>query len=125
MENTTHAYFYFLIFFLATLLFTAAAVRFAVFLSRKLFDRRGEKVEKDGYAGGFYQLSSVTTSFAMRFSFIALLFVLFNAEMLLMLPWAMSLQLSGDKGMMVASVVVAFWIAGYLYECKKGAFEWK
>lgn len=125
MENTTHAYFYFLIFFLAALLFTAGAVKFAAFLSHKLFDRRGETVKKDGYAGGFYLLSSVTTSFAMRFSFIALLFVLFNAEMLLMLPWAMSLQLSGNEGMMIASVVVAFWIAGYLYEYKKGALEWK
>ena len=125
MENTTHAYFYILIFFLAALLFTAASVRFAAFLSRKLFSRRDETVKNDGYAGGFHLLSAVTVSFSMRFSFLALLFVLFNAELLLMLPWAMSLQLSGNEGMTVASVVVAFWIAGYLYEYKKGAMEWK
>ena len=61
----------------------------------------------------------------MRFSFVALLFVLFNAELLLLLPWAMSLQLSGKEGALVAFVVIVFWGAGYLYEYKKGALEWK
>jgi len=125
MENVTHAYFYFLIFFLAALLFTAGLIRFAAFLSRQLFGQRRESVKKDGYAGGFYLLSPVTASFSMRFSFIALLFVLFNAELLLLLPWAMSLQLSGKEGALVAFVVIVFWGAGYLYEYKKGALEWK
>ncbi|MBR1778463.1 MAG: NADH-quinone oxidoreductase subunit A [Alphaproteobacteria bacterium] len=125
MENITHAYFYFLIFFLTTLLATAGMVKFAAFLSRKLLGPRKEEVKNDGYAGGFYILSPVTTSFSMRFSFIALLFVLFNAELLLLLPWAMSLSLSMQEGILAALVVLVFWGVGYLYEYKKGALEWK
>ena len=125
MENITHAYFYFLFFFLATLLVTAGMVRFAAFLSRKLFGRRKEDVKNDGYAGGFYVLSSVSTSFSMRFSFIALLFVLFNAELLLLVPWAMSWNLSMQEGIAVAFAVIVLWGIGYLYEYKKGALEWK
>ena len=125
MENITHAYFYFLIFFLTALLVTAGMVRFAAFLSRKLFGSRTEKTEKDGYAGGFYILSAVTTGFSMRFSFIALLFVLFNAELLLLLPWAISLRLSGGENIAVALTVIVSWGIGYLYEYKKGALEWK
>ena len=125
MENTTHAYFYFLFFFLTAFLFAAGSVKFASFLSRKLFEHRKDTVKEDGFAGGFHLLSSVTTCFSMRFSFIALLFVLFNAELLLLLPWAMSLQFSSRESVLVAFVVVAFWVIGYLYESKKGALEWK
>lgn len=125
MENTTHAYFYFLIFFLTAFLFAALAVKFAAFLSLKLFANRKQDVKKDGYAGGFYQLSPVTSAFSMRFSFIALLFVLFNAQLLLLLPWTMALRLSNEEGILVAFIVIAFWVIGYLYEYKKGALEWK
>ena len=125
MEKVTHAYFYFLIFFVSALILGMAALKFAAFLSFKLFGRRRQVVKNDGYAGGFYILSSVTSRFPVRFAFIALLFVLFNAEFLLLLPWALSLHLSGGQGIITALSVVAFWGTGYFYEYKKGALEWK
>ncbi len=121
----THAYFYFLIFFTTALIISAAALKFAAYLSFKLFGRRKQTVKNDGYAGGFYILSSVTSRFPVRFAFIALLFVLFNAEFLLLLPWAMSLRLSEEQGGVTALLVVIFWGVGYFYEYKKGALEWK
>ena len=125
MENVTHSYFYFLIFFLTALLFTAGIVRFAAFLSRKLFDGSGERVKNDSYAGGFYILSLITTHFSVRFAFLALLFVLFNAELLLFLPWAVSLRLSLEDGIATAFLVIFLCGVGYFYEYKKGALEWK
>ncbi|MBO4521105.1 MAG: NADH-quinone oxidoreductase subunit A [Alphaproteobacteria bacterium] len=125
MENITHVYFYLFIFFLAAFLLTAGMVKFAAFLSRKLFDRCEKQTENDGYAGGFYILSPVTVRFPVRFAFIALLLVLFNAELLLLLPWAMSLRLSSGEGMATAMLVILSWGLGYFYEYKKGALEWK
>ena len=108
MENVTHAYFYFLIFFVTALIVSAAALKFAAYLSFKLFGRYKQTVKNDGYAGGFYILSSVTSRFPVRFAFVALLFVLFNAEFLLLLPWAMSLRLSEGQGIATALLVVVF-----------------
>ena len=125
MENVTHSYFYFVVFFSVALLLTAGMVAFAAFLSRKLFSGRREPVDNDSYAGGFYILSSVTAHFSIRFAFIALLFVLFNAELLLLVPWAMSLRLSQEEGFFTAFLVLIFWGVGYFYEYKKGALEWK
>ncbi len=125
MENVTHSYFYFLFFFLVALLLTAGMLRLVSFLSRKLFENREEPVKNDGYAGGFYILSAVNVRFSVRFAFIALLFVLFNAELLLLLPWAMSLHLSREEGVLTALTLLFFWSAGYFYEYKKGALEWK
>jgi len=125
MENIAHVYFYFFIFFLAAFLLTAGMIRFAAFLSRRLYRRCVKHVEKDGYAGGFYILSPVTAHFPVRFAFIALLLVLFNAELLLLLPWAMSLRLSQEEGALAVFFVIVFWGIGYFYEYKKGALEWK
>ena len=125
METVTHAYFYFLIFFVTALLFSAVVLRFAARLSFKLFGRYKQSVKNDGYAGGFYVLSAVTSRFPVRFAFISLLFVLFNAEFLLLLPWALSLHLSENQGIVTALSVIVFWGIGYFYEYKKGALEWK
>ena len=125
MENIAHVYFYFFIFFLATFLLTAGMVKIAAFLSRKLFAHREENIENNGYAGGFYILSPVTVRFPVRFAFLALLLVLFNAELLLLLPWAMSLRLSLEEGLAVALLVILSWGVGNFYEYKKGALEWK
>ena len=125
MENVTHSYFYFLFFFLVALLLTAGMLALVAFLSRKLFENRKESVKNDGYAGGFYILSTVNVRFSVRFAFIALLFVLFNAELLLLLPWAMSLHLSQEEGVLTALTLLVFWGVGYFYEYKKGALEWK
>ena len=125
MENVTHSYFYFLFFFLVALLVTAGMIGLAAFLSRKLFKNRKEPVKNDGYAGGFYIISPVNARFHIRFAFIALLFVLFNAELLLLLPWAMSLHLSREESVLTALTLLVFWGVGYFYEYKKGALEWK
>ena len=125
MENIAHVYFYFFIFFLTAFLVTAGLVKFAAFLSRKLFDCQEQHIENNGYAGGFYILSPVTARFSVRFAFIALLLVLFNAELLLLLPWAMSLRLSLEEGILTALPVILSWGVGYFYEYKKGALEWK
>ena len=125
MENVTHSYFYFVVFFLVSLLLTAGLIAFAAFLSRKLFSGRKENVDRDSYAGGFYILSVVTTHFPLRFAVIALLFVLFNAELLLLVPWAMSLRLSQAENILTALSVLMLWGIGYFYEYKKGALEWK
>lgn len=125
MENISHAYFYFLIFFLTALLLSVGALKFASFLSARLSGGSDDPVEDDGYSGGFFRLSPPGRHFPLKFSFIALLFVLFNAEFLLLLPWAMSLNLSKGEGFAVALFFTVFWVIGYFYEYKKGALEWK
>lgn len=125
MENITHAYFYFLVFFLVALLVTAGLIKVVSVLSRKLYAEEKKTVNDDGYAGGFHLLSPVTRRFSVHFIFIALMFVLFNAELLLLLPWAMALRLSHEEGVATAMTVIVLWGIGYYYEYKKGALEWK
>lgn len=123
MEQVSHAYFYFLIFFLIALLLSVASLKFAAFISRKFFAAQKERVSNENYAGGFFLLSSTSQYFPLRFSLIALLFVLFKVEFLLLLPWAMALRLTGIEGFCVALFFIIFWGIGYFYAYKKGVFE--
>lgn len=125
MENATHAYFYLLMFFFIALLVGRATMRFGAFLGSCLFSGQTRKVDNDGYAGGFVKLSAATGKIPVRFAFIALLFVLFVAEVLLLLPWVMVLRFGDAPSLATALIVLAFWGAGYFYEYKKGAAQWR
>ena len=109
------------------LLFAAVSVRLSLAAGRFLARRGRTETDDDhsNYAGGFDILSSAGRRFPLRFSFIALLFVLFNAEFMLLLPWAMALIPSGWSGFGAALLFVALWAVGFFYEVKKGALEWK
>lgn len=126
MENAAHTYFYFMLFFVTAFLLSAAALKLCFFLSRR-FSRSQREFpdQKDPYAGGFPALQSGKKAFPVRFATISLLFVLFNAEILLLLPWATSLRLTGWQGFLCAFVFFVFWAAAYAYEYKKGALDWK
>lgn len=115
-----------MLFFLAALLLSAGALKAAFFLSRK-FGRSSREFPdaKEAYEGGFPSLQSGKKHFPVRFATVALLFVLFNAEILLLLPWAASLRLSGMKGFFCALIFLGFWAAAYAYEYKKGALDRK
>lgn len=125
MEQISHAYFYFFIFLLSAMLISIVTLKSVFFLARKITKPTPNNMTSDSYAGGFYLLSSVRQHFPLRFVFTALLFILFNAEFLLLLPWAVSLRISGWHGFAMALFFVLLWGIGYFYELKKGAFEWK
>ena len=72
MEQSSHAYFYFLILFL-TLMTIVGAV---AFLSFRTGGKNGRSVDADGYAGGFYLLSSARRRFPLRQALAVLAFVL-------------------------------------------------
>lgn len=125
MENATHAYFYLLTFFFIALLVGRAAMRFGAFLGSRLFSDRSREDDAGGYAGGFAEPSAATGKIPARFAFIALLFVLFVAEVLLLLPWVTALRFGDARSLATALTALAFWGAGYFYEYKKGAAQWR
>ncbi|MGN0903822.1 MAG: NADH-quinone oxidoreductase subunit A [Alphaproteobacteria bacterium] len=125
MGNMAHSYFYFMVFFIVALVLSAAFLKLAFSLNKTLSALPDDAAGKESYAGGFRVLSRVYLRFPVRFALVALLFILFNTEILLLLPWAMALRLSGWEGFGVASVLLIFWGVGYVYVFRKGALEWR
>jgi NADH-quinone oxidoreductase subunit A len=62
---------------------------------------------------------------SIKFFMIAILFILFDIEVIFLYPWAVIFHKLGIFGLMEMVVFLAILFIGYIYLYKKGAFEWE
>jgi NADH-quinone oxidoreductase subunit A len=55
---------------------------------------------------------------------IAILFVLFDVEIIFFYPYAVNFKEMGAEGFLAVLMFVGFFLVGYFYVLKKGALEW-
>jgi NADH-quinone oxidoreductase subunit A len=60
----------------------------------------------------------------MRYSIIAMLFVIFDIEVVFLFPWAVVFKKLGLLGLIEMGLFLAILIVGYWYAWKKGALDW-
>jgi NADH-quinone oxidoreductase subunit A len=61
----------------------------------------------------------------VRFYLVAVLFIIFDVEVIFFLPWAVAMRDLGVYGLIVMGVFTLMLIVGFIYEWKKGALEWE
>jgi NADH-quinone oxidoreductase subunit A len=62
--------------------------------------------------------------FPMRYYIIAMLFVIFDIEVVFLFPWAVVFKKLGLLGLVEMGVFLAILIVGFWYAWKKGALDW-
>jgi NADH-quinone oxidoreductase subunit A len=60
----------------------------------------------------------------MRYYIIAMLFVIFDIEIVFMYPWAIAFNDLGLVGLVEMTLFIAILVVGFWYAWKKGALEW-
>ena len=87
-----------------------------------------DAVKKAIYECGFETLTGRWSQFNFRFYSFALVFVVFDVEVVFLFPWAASFgYLSAQFGLFVLFEMMAFvaiLVVGWLYAWRKGALEW-
>ena len=78
-----------------------------------------------GYECGLPPCEDVSPPMNIRFALVALLFILFDLEVLLILPWALSFRSLGWVGYGTVMLFLAIVSLGLVYEWRKGVLEWK
>jgi len=97
-------------------------------LSRLLGPLRPNKIKESVYESGMDPVGTAHERFSVKFYLIAMLFILFDIEVVFMYPWAVQYkQLLAKFGLfpfieMLVFVVILF--VGYIYVYKKGGLEW-
>ena len=76
------------------------------------------------YESGSPLFSDARIQFPMRYYIIAMLFVIFDIEVIFMIPWAIRFQSLGLLGLIEMLVFISILLAGFWYAWKKGALEW-
>jgi NADH-quinone oxidoreductase subunit A len=61
----------------------------------------------------------------IRFYLVAVLFILFDVEVIFLFPWAVVYRELGLFGVIEMAVFILILLVGFIYALKKGAFEWE
>lgn len=76
------------------------------------------------YESGSPLFSDARVQFPMRYYIIAMLFVIFDIEIVFLFPWAVAYRKLGLVGLVEMAVFIGILLVGFWYAWKKGALEW-
>ncbi len=76
------------------------------------------------YECGFDSLSDARQQIDVRFYLIAVLFIIFDLEIIFMYPWAVSLYSVDDYGFFSMILFSLMLLIGFIYEWRKEALQW-
>ncbi|MGC8855681.1 MAG: NADH-quinone oxidoreductase subunit A [Anaerolineae bacterium] len=77
------------------------------------------------YESGMNPYGEGTRRMPVRFYLIAVLFILFDIEVVFFLPWAVVFRQLRIFGLIEMLVFILILLVGYFYAWKKGALEWE
>ena len=109
----------------------AVAFSFGMLIFSVLVGKKGKRtpIKDTAYECGMLPIGEGTPRLSVKFYLVAMLFILFDIEVVFLYPWAVVYkQMLAENaavifGSMVSFLVILF--VGYMYALKKGAFDWK
>jgi NADH-quinone oxidoreductase subunit A len=120
--------------YLPILLMFVFAAGFAVtnvLLSQLVGQRKRTRTKLMPYECGKDPVGSARERFSVKFYLIAMIFILFDIEVIFLVPWAVVFKTLASPEFGMGTLVyvemmlfVALLLVGYIYVVKKGAFEW-
>ena len=77
------------------------------------------------YESGMRPIGPGTRRIPIHFYLVAVLFILFDIEVVFFLPWAVVFRRLGLFGLVEMLLFILILLVGYVYAWKKGALEWE
>ena len=85
---------------------------------------RPTKARLEPYESGMLPYSDARRRFPVQYYVIAVLFILFDIEVIFLYPWAVMLRQLKLFGLIEMGVFFVILLVGYLYVWRKGALDW-
>jgi len=117
-----------LIEYLAILIYIAIAIVFAIFAivaSALLGQRKPTPLKQAPYECGMTTVGSSFKRIPIKYYIIAMLFLLFDIEVVFLYPWAVVFKQFKVFAFVSMAVFIGILIVAYIYIWKKGALEWE
>ena len=90
---------------------------------------RRTKIKDSAYECGMLPIGEGSTRLSVKFYLVAMLFILFDIEVVFLYPWAVIYRetLKTNASVIFGSMLsfLGVLVVGYIYALKKGAFDWK
>jgi NADH-quinone oxidoreductase subunit A len=93
-------------------------------INRWLGPKRPNDEKLSTYESGMEPVRSARERFSVKFYLVAMLFIVFDIEILFMYPWAVQFRQLGMAGFVEMLVFIGVLVVGLVYIVKKGALRW-
>jgi len=109
----------------------AVAFSFGMLILSVVLGQKGKrsKIKDTAYECGMLPIGEGTARLSVKFYLVAMLFILFDIEVVFLYPWAVVYRtMLKDNAAMIFGSMISFLgvlFVGYIYALKKGAFDWK
>lgn len=77
------------------------------------------------FESGIPSVGNARQPMAIKYFLVAILFVLFDVEVIFFYPYAINFRELGSEGFLAVVMFVAFFLCGFIYIVKKGALDWE
>ena len=107
------------------LLFAGIFVVVTLGATHLLGPKRKTADKLETFASGIESHGDARQPVAIKYFLVAILFVLFDVEVIFFYPYAINFRFLGWSGFLAVLMFVAFFLCGFIYIIKKGALNWE
>ena len=107
------------------LIFAIGFVALMMGVTHWLGPKRGTQEKLENFESGIEISGNARQPMAIKYFLVAILFVLFDVEVIFFYPYAVNFRALGWNGFIAVLMFVGFFLAGFYYIIKKGALNWE
>jgi len=107
------------------IIFAAGLVAFLMLITHFLGPKRKTTDKLENFASGIESHGDARQPMAIKYFLVAILFVLFDVEVIFFYPYAVNFKGLGWSGFWAVMIFVGFFLCGFIYIIKKGALNWE
>jgi NADH-quinone oxidoreductase subunit A len=107
------------------LLFAGGFVSLIILISSWMGPKRDTSDKLENFASGIETHGDARSPMAIKYFLVAILFVLFDVEVIFFYPYAVNFKSLGWAGFGEVVLFVGFFLVGFIYIIKKGALQWE
>jgi len=107
------------------LIFAAGFVAAMIGMSAMVGPKRQTKDKLETFTSGIPTHGDARQPMAIKYFLVAILFVLFDVEVIFFYPYAVNFRSLGWAGFVEVLMFVGFFLIGFIYIIKKGALTWE
>lgn len=110
---------------LMQLLLAVGFVVTTIIISGLLGPKRKSASKDKNFECGIESVGNARIPFSVKYFLVAILFVLFDVEVIFLYPWAINFKELGIEGMIKMIIFMALLLVGFFYIIKKKALKWE
>ena len=107
------------------IIFAAGFVATVMIATHLLGPKRKTAEKLENFASGIESHGNARQPLAIKYFLVAILFVLFDVEVIFFYPYAVNFKSLGWYGFIEVLLFVCFFLTGFIYIIKKGALKWE